>query len=108
VVWATWVGHLWKGPVPVMQIRAYATLRDIMGRSTIEMAVGAGTTAGQVLARLSAGHPGLREKLWDADGQLTGFVTVLLNGRALEYLNGLDTLVADDDTMSLFPPVGGG
>ena len=97
-----------KGPVPAMQIRVYATLRDIVGRSTIEMPVGAGMAAGQVLTQLAGDHPGLQRKLWDADGQLTGFVTVLLNGRALDYLNGLDTLVADDDTMSLFPPVGGG
>jgi molybdopterin converting factor small subunit len=35
-------------------------------------------------------------------------VKVLLNGRSVEYLSGMETPVADDDVIALFPPVGGG
>ena len=47
-------------------------------------------------------------KLWDAEHNLTGFVTVLLNGRSIEYLHGLASPVTEADTLALFPPVGGG
>ena len=40
--------------------------------------------------------------------ELTGFVQVFINGRAIQYLNGLETPVSDSDIISLFPPVGGG
>jgi molybdopterin synthase sulfur carrier subunit len=61
-----------------------------------------------VLQRLAADYPALAGKLWDSAGSWTGFVTVLLNGRSVEYLQGLDTAVANDDSLALFPPVGGG
>jgi molybdopterin synthase sulfur carrier subunit len=91
-----------------MRIRAYATLRDLLGASKLDIAVGQPSTVGQVLRRLADEHPALAGKLWDAEGKTTGYVTILLNGRSIEYLQGPDTLTADDDTLALFPPVGGG
>ena len=64
--------------------------------------------ADHVLDRLMEAYPSLGAKLWDAEGNWSGFVTVLLNGRSVQWLQGLETLVADDDAISLFPPVGGG
>lgn len=52
------------------------------------------------------GRP-LHDKLWNVDGSWTGYVTVLLNSRSVQYLRGLATLLADGDTHALFPPVGG-
>jgi molybdopterin synthase sulfur carrier subunit len=57
---------------------------------------------------LTEAYSPLHDKLWDAEGDWSGFVTVLLNGRSVQWLQGLETLVADDDALSLFPPVGGG
>ncbi|MCX6029691.1 MAG: MoaD/ThiS family protein [Chloroflexi bacterium] len=91
-----------------MRIRTYATLRDLMGVSAIDLPLAERTTIGYVLHRLVESYPALGHKLWDAGGASTGFVTVLLNGRSVEYLKGQETPVADDDTISLFPPVGGG
>lgn len=95
-----------------MRIRAYATLRDLLGGGRLDMPLDATlatpATVGQVLRRLADTHPALAPKLWAPDGHLTGYVTVLLNGRSVEYLQGMATPLADDDTLSLFPPVGGG
>jgi molybdopterin synthase sulfur carrier subunit len=91
-----------------MRIRTYATLRDLIGTSAIDLPLPDHTTIGDVLRRLAADYPPLGNKLWNPAGDLTGFVTVLLNGRAVEYLQGMDTPVTDDDNLALFPPVGGG
>ncbi len=95
-----------------MRIRAYATLRDLLGASKFDMPLdatpGAPATVGQVMDRLVDDHPALASKLWADDGHLTGYITILLNGRSVEYLQGMATPVADGDTLSLFPPVGGG
>lgn len=91
-----------------MQIKAYATLRDILGGARFDIPLPAPTTVGDVLRQLVAQHPDLRPKLWDEGEALTGFITVLLNGRSIAYLDGLETPVSEADTLSLFPPVGGG
>ncbi len=99
----------WHGEaIQIMRIRVYATLRDLLGTDEITLDLDGKATAREVLRRLTAQYPALSEKLWDADGNPTGFVRVLLNGRLLEYLDGLDTPVEDRDEMGLFPPVGGG
>lgn len=91
-----------------MRIRAYATLRDLLGASTIDVPIDGSATVGQVLQRVVEIHPALGQKLWDGTGRPTGYVTVLLNGRAIEYLAGMDTPVTEEDVIALFPPVGGG
>lgn len=91
-----------------MRIRTYATLRDLLGVNAIDLPLAAQTDIRAVLDRLATDYPSLAGKLWDATGAWSGFVTVLLNGRSVEYLQGLATPVQDDDTLSLFPPVGGG
>ena len=73
-----------------------------------DMPVSHGATVGNVLDNLVERHPALGQKLWDADGRLTGYVTILLNGRSVAYLDGLESPVSDADTLALFPPVGGG
>jgi molybdopterin synthase sulfur carrier subunit len=91
-----------------MQVRVYATLRDLLGQSRLNVSAAEMATVGDVLAHLTTEHPALDGKLWDANHNLTGFVTVLLNGRSIEYLQGLETPVTDADVIALFPPVGGG
>lgn len=91
-----------------MRIRVYATLRDLIGAREITLDLDGETPIRQVLQRLTEAYPALGEKFWDAQGNPTGFVRVLVNGRLLEYLDGMDTLVKDTDEISLFPPVGGG
>lgn len=91
-----------------MRIRTYATLRDLTGLKSFDLPIAAEVTVGDVLHRLAEAYPALSEKLWDGAGHRTGYVTVLLNGRSIDYLAGADTLVADGDEMDLFPPVGGG
>ncbi len=91
-----------------MLIKSYATLRDLLGWRSREYPLAEGATVGDVLGALARECPEFGAKLWDDEGQLTGFITVLKNGRSVEYLQGLQTPLTEADTVSLFPPVGGG
>ena len=91
-----------------MQIRLYATLRQIAGTDRLEVPVEAEQTVGDVLRALVKSYPRLSEAIWYADGSLAGHVVVILNGRDIRHLAGDDTPISNDDRLSVFPPVGGG
>ncbi len=91
-----------------MQVRVFATLRDVLGTKQVDVPVDCPATVGEVLESLAQRYPALRAKLWNQEGALTGSIQVMVNGRAMEYLSGLDTEIGPNDSLALFPPVGGG
>jgi molybdopterin synthase sulfur carrier subunit len=46
--------------------------------------------------------------IFDKEGQLQRYIKVLVNGRGLHVLQGLDTPLSDGDIIALFPPIAGG
>jgi molybdopterin synthase sulfur carrier subunit len=92
----------------LMQVRLYATLRQTVGKKVVEIPVKVNKTVGDILHALVDQYPELSEAIWYADGSLAGHVAVILNGRDIRHLDNVDTLLTDDDTLDLFPPVGGG
>lgn len=91
-----------------MQIRLYATLRQIAGTRDLEIPVEGQQTVGDVLSALVERYPKLSKSIWYPDGSLAGHVAVVLNGRDIRHLDGVDTPLSDDDQLAVFPPVGGG
>lgn len=91
-----------------MQVRLYAALRQIAGTREFEIPVEVNSTVGDVLRSLVKRFPGLEEAIWYPDGSLAGHVAVILNGRDIRHLSGVDTPVSNDDWLDVFPPVGGG
>lgn len=91
-----------------MQVRLYATLRQIANKRVVEIPVEAGQRVGDILNALVLEHPQLHEAIWHADGSLAGHVAVILNGRDVRHIGGLDIPLSDDDRLDVFPPVGGG
>jgi molybdopterin synthase sulfur carrier subunit len=89
-----------------MRVKIFSTLRSVVGAKEVE--VGAADTVGSVLEELITKHPALRERILDEDGNLQSSINILVNGRNIRFLNGLDTPVKESDQLALFPPVGGG
>jgi molybdopterin synthase subunit MoaD len=50
----------------------------------------------------------LREELLDEGGNLKPMYNILVNGRAVEWLNGLDTRLKNGDEVVFIPPAAGG
>ena len=67
-----------------------------------------GSTVGEVLKALDAAHPGMGDRLFDESGGLRRFVNVFLDDEDVRFLQGLDTPLADRQTVSIVPAVAGG
>jgi molybdopterin synthase sulfur carrier subunit len=91
-----------------MKVKFYATLREIVGEKEIDVAVDSHDTVRMVLRRVIGQYPELGQKLWDENEVMRGYIKVLKEGRDIQHLEGLDTPITDANTLSLFPPVGGG
>jgi molybdopterin synthase sulfur carrier subunit len=91
-----------------MQVRLFATLRQTAGKAEVEVPEAEGNTVRTVLGRLVDAHPDLKAEVFDSDGQLQSHIHVMVNGRDIRFLDGLDTPVQSSDQIWIFPPVGGG
>ncbi len=67
-----------------------------------------GATVGEALKALDASCPGMAERLFDEGGKLRRFVNVFLAEEDVRFLEGLDTPVAEGQTISIVPAVAGG
>ena len=88
-----------------IEVRIPTILRTYTGGA--KSVQGAGSTLGELLINLDAAHGGLRERLVDGEN-LRRFVNVYLNDEDVRFLGGLETPVADGDTVTVLPAVAGG
>ena len=91
-----------------MKVNFYATLRPVVGGKTVEFPATGMTVQGMIEALLTR-YPGLQPHLYDAQGELYPHIHIFINGRDAQYLdNGLRSVLGPEDTVNIFPPVGGG
>jgi sulfur-carrier protein len=67
-----------------------------------------GSNVGEVLRALTVEHPATAEQLFGSDGDLNRYVNVYLNDEDVRVLDGLDTAVAEADTVVILPAMAGG
>ncbi len=91
-----------------MEIKVYATLREIVGGKSTVLNGGGTRTMRQALEELLERYPELRAKLFLKNGEMHSAFHFLVNGRDARYLDGLDTVISPTDDIRIFPPVGGG
>jgi molybdopterin synthase sulfur carrier subunit len=90
----------------MVTVRIPTQLRNLSGNAA-EVAV-EGATVADVLKALEDAHPGFGERLFDDTGGLRRFVNVFLADEDIRFLQGIDTPVADGQTLSIVPAVAGG
>ena len=82
-------------------------LRSLTGEQGTVTANGTATLQ-ELVEDLESSYPGMRERLCEADGQLRRFVNVFVNGEDVRFLQGLESLLAEGDEVSIVPAVAGG
>jgi len=94
-----------------IKIKFYAILREMAGKKELEIDLDRDNAT--VREIIDAIKPEIGEKAYD---KIIRFwfvekgprITILLNGRNIVHLDGLETKVKDGDTLDIFPPAGGG
>ena len=62
----------------------------------------------QMLDALEKQHPGIKERLCDAEGRLRRFVNIYVNEEDIRFLQGQETKIKDGDDISIIPAIAGG
>ncbi|HLF25164.1 MAG TPA: ubiquitin-like small modifier protein 1 [Anaerolineae bacterium] len=92
-----------------MKVDFYATYRQIVGGKTVEIPVARELTVRELVEEIVTRYPPLRAELLNDQGELYAHVHVFVNGRDAPYLvDGVETPLGPDDTVSVFPPAAGG
>jgi molybdopterin converting factor small subunit len=88
-----------------VEVRIPTILRPYTGGE--KNVTGEGADLRALIADLDSRYPGISERLVDEQG-LRRFVNVYLNDEDVRFLGGLDTVVADGDSVTILPAVAGG
>lgn len=97
-----------------VKVRAVANIGKLVAGGTEQMVVlPGGSTLGDLLAKLAAesGEEFRRRLFSDNDeeaGAVRKDIRLLVNGRDYFFVNGLDSVLEDGDTVSIMPLMGGG
>lgn len=94
----------------MVTIRLFGNLRTILAASEHGICVeGKDRTIGHVLEFLTIQYgQQLRQELFDSESKIKTGYTVLINGRNIASLSGLETKLKDEDVVSILPIVEGG
>jgi molybdopterin synthase sulfur carrier subunit len=68
----------------------------------------AGATVSELLDNILARYPALETHLFDSNGDLRRHFNIFVNGAHLRELNGLDTVLDEDDKVILMASAAGG
>ncbi len=66
-----------------------------------------GSTLQAVIADLESNYSGISDRLVD-DGKLHRFVNIYVNDEDVRFSGGLDTVIAEGDSVTILPAVAGG
>ena len=88
-----------------VEVRIPTILRQYTGGA--KAVESSGATLADVIDDLEFRHPGLRDRLIE-DTSLRRCVNVYVNDEDVRFLDGLNTPVADGDSITVLPAVAGG
>lgn len=87
-------------------VKYFASVREYMGKKT-DVVTKDNIKVVDLIKSLE-GENGNLDKLLLKGGKLKPQYKIMINGRDIEFLDGIDTRVKDGDIVAIFPPVGGG
>jgi len=92
-----------------MKVNFFATLRDIAGGKVVEFDLEHGVTAQEILDAIIEKCPRMEKELLNENGEMYGHVHFFINGRDVQFTDDqFETRIMQEDTVNVFPAVGGG
>jgi molybdopterin synthase sulfur carrier subunit len=88
-------------------VRFFATLRELFGGKQTEVDAARAPDVAHLLDVI-CDAPARCDGLRQASGSLRKDIVLLVNGRNIAFLAGLDTPLKEGDAIDIFPPVFGG
>ncbi len=94
----------------IVTLKTILNFKKIIGKGQIDFPVKEGTVLEEVLEKLIETHgKELESNLFNPDDRsLLQHVRLMVNGRDIVFLNGLQTSLKDGDEILILPPVAGG
>ena len=79
--------------------------RHTEGQSRVQVD---GSTIGAAIDNLDQQYPGVKSRLCDESGQIKPYINVFVNGDEIRALQGIGTVLAEKDEVSIVPAMAGG
>jgi molybdopterin synthase sulfur carrier subunit len=93
----------------MMRVSFFAGLRQIVGQKTVDILIPEGATVSQLIREIVRTYPALEQELMDEQQNLYQHVHIVINGRAIQFLDaGMDRVISSTDNISIIPAIGGG
>ncbi len=93
-----------------VKVHTLLGLKKILGRRELDLTVPDGSTVKDLLDNMVQ-HWGeaLSSNLFEPEtGSLLSHIQIMVNGRSIKFLNGMETMLEDHDDVLILPPAGGG
>ncbi|MEM2320475.1 MAG: MoaD family protein [Candidatus Bathyarchaeia archaeon] len=94
----------------LIKVHFLFNLRSIVGEKEVILRLENNVTTIRDLIRLLIGKYGekLEKVLRGESEEFNSSITILVNGRNVVFIKGLETTLSDGDIISIIPPAGGG
>lgn len=89
-----------------LTLRFFADFREVVGQKTITRQYEDVSTVGDAVTAIAEEFPEM--ELYEEDGSVREFITIMRDGRDVAHVNGMETELEDGETLSVFSPVAGG
>lgn len=89
-----------------VKIEVFATLRELIGKESLEIE-NVNNVRELIESLIEMFGMKIKEILMEGD-KSKEFVKILVNGKDIRTLRGMETELRDGDLISIFPPVAGG
>lgn len=66
------------------------------------------STIAEMIDKLEAQFPGIKERLYDESGKLRQFVNIFVDGEDIRFLDGLNTQLSENSEVSIIPAIADG
>ena len=91
-----------------VMVRFYGMAYDEVGTREIPMELVEGSTVNDLLSILVERYPSLTKLVFDDKGVFREYLEVAVNKTDIIGLNGLETVLKENDIVLIMPPIGGG